>query len=925
MFGRFSHLGLAVAAVLLTFCVEGAANEVDFAKDVLPILETHCIGCHTEDDPEGGFVMETHAGLLKGGESGTAITEGVPSSSRMLLMATKQLKPFMPPDGEEGPSEAELEVLAKWIEQGANGPSGDLPIKRSLRTPKIKPAPVAAPITSIARSADGQQIARARFGEIEILVGEQTIKIEDEDLGKVNALTFSEDGTRLLAASGLTGGYGRAVIYATDSGALVKELVGHRDILYAAEFSPDGTLVATAGYDREIWLWDLTSGEPIRELKGHNGAIFDLSFSPDGKVLVSACADETAKVWNVSTGARLDTLSQPEGEVFAVAVTPDGKYIVAGSGDNRLRTWRLVSKDKPSINPLVATRFVDETPIVSLAISPNGTAVIAMAESGNLKLVRAADWSPVAALEPLGESGTDMFFSADGASVVCSMMNGEMVTRSVPAIESQRTIATASLNPTYMDFGEATHVEESKSHEAAAAKPWAKSGDVIEVGRNVRIKGSIDREGQADLYRWPAHAGEVWAIDANAAKSSRIDPIVRILDARGRPVLRTRLQAVRDSYFTFRGKNSTQINDFRIFNWQEMKLGEYLYSAGEVTRLMMHPRGPDSGFNVYPGEGNRWTYFGSSGTTHALGEPAYIVRPLDPGETPLANGLPVFDVVYENDDDSMGRHGKNSRLIFTAPANGLYTVSIEDTRGEGGASYGYELAIRPAVPSFVARVNPLTRPLRPATGREFKVFVDREDGFNGEVTYEISGLPDRLTSNFPLVIEAGQKTAMAMIWASPNEKGWKDEIEPTLTAWAMINGRRVERSVGSAGKLKFDAKPVSATPMIKPIKSEVAAYEHWTLRVRRGETAMARVAIQRKEGFKNEVSFGKELAGRNARQGVYVDNIGLNGLLIVAGASERDFFITADETAIPGKRLFHLTANNDGGVTSQPITIEVLP
>ena len=91
------------------------------------------------------------------------------------------------------------------------------------------------------------------------------------------------------------------------------------------------------------------------------------------------------------------------------------------------------------------------------------------------------------------------------------------------------------------------------------------------------------------------------------------------------------------------------------------------------------------------------------------------------------------------------------------------------------------------------------------------------------------------------------------------------------------------------------------------------------------ETASARVIIQRKEGFNNEVSFGKERSGKNASQGVYVDNIGLNGLLIVAGASEREFFVTADETAVPGKRSFFLTANVDGGLTTHPIDIEVLP
>ena len=159
---------------------------------------------------------------------------------------------------------------------------------------------------------------------------------------------------------------------------------------------------------------------------------------------------------------------------------------------------------------------------------------------------------------------------------------------------------------------------------------------------------------------------------------------------------------------------------------------------------------------MYPGEGTRWTYFGTSGTTHALGEPAYIVRALPRDAQPLANGLPVFDVNYENDDDPRRIAGKNSRLLFTAPADGLYTVRVGDTRGEGGSEYGYQLSIRAADPGFKPSTQAVNRPLHPAVGREFRIRVDRIDGYEGDgATLKSTGLPDRLMSNFPVTDRSG--------------------------------------------------------------------------------------------------------------------------------------------------------------------------
>ena len=905
-----------IGAVPLT-----ASEPVDYTRDVLPILERYCIGCHTEGDPEGGFVMQTHVGLMAGGDSGSAITAGVSGSSRMFLMASGRLEPVMPPEGEPRPDDEELALLAAWIEAGAEGPDGQLPLRRELRVPTITPsAEISRPVTAVAVSPDGRLRAVARFGSVEVRDAEDRLVTEiAEQPGKVNSLNFNRDGSTLLVASGLTGAFGRAAVYDAESGRVLTELLGHQDTLYAAVFSPDEQIVATAGYDSEIILWDVDSATPLRTLSGHNGAIFDLAFSPDGDVLVSGCADETVKVWQVETGARLDTMSQPEGEVHAVAITPDGRYVLACSGDNRLRVWRLESKTRARINPIVATRFIDESPLTGLAITPQGDALVIVSEAGNVKVIDTQNWNQTAVLDPLGEVASDIAIGGNGTTCWISLMDGRVVSRTIPQQTTATVVQRAGRQaPIYMKLQEPLAMNE------AAVRDTHPDSRQLPISRGAIVSGAISGAGEVDEYVWHASAGEVWAIDADAVDNSPLDPIVSIVDADGKPVLRVRLQAVRDTYFTFRGKDSNQSGDFRLFAWQELQLNDHLYAAGEVTRLWMHPRGPDSGFNVYPGQGTRWTYFGTTPATHALGEPAYVVRPLQPGEEPAANGLPLFDIYYENDDDPMRMVGKNSRLVFTAPADGQYTIRIADTRGAGSDDHRYRLTLRAAEPDFRASVQAIRKPIPRGGGREFVVSVDRLDGFDGPVTFTLDGLPDGLVANMPLVIEEGQQQAIGTVWADPSTPGWEGTLEPQLTATATLMGRKIERRAGSIGNLEL-AERAPAIPSIHPLDRDVPENQPWRLTVRRGETVSARLRLHRQQEFTTEVGFGKEYSARNATHGVYVDNIGLNGLLVRQDESEREFFLTADPVAQPGERQFFLTAEIDGGITSFPIIVEVLP
>jgi mono/diheme cytochrome c family protein len=100
-----------------------AAEPMDYARDVKPILARHCYACHGPDKQRSGLRLDSAAAMRKGGNAGPAIVPGQGSSSRLLQAVTGggEVKP-MPPKGPRL-SAAEVARLCAWIDQGAKAPA----------------------------------------------------------------------------------------------------------------------------------------------------------------------------------------------------------------------------------------------------------------------------------------------------------------------------------------------------------------------------------------------------------------------------------------------------------------------------------------------------------------------------------------------------------------------------------------------------------------------------------------------------------------------------------------------------------------------------------------------------------------------------------------------------------------------------------
>jgi hypothetical protein len=98
-----------------------ATNQIDFARDIRPILENNCLRCHGPEKPKSDFRLDNRKAALKGGEEGVDIIPGNSTNSSLILYTAHLVEDFeMPPIGKGQQLTArQVSLLRAWIDQGA--------------------------------------------------------------------------------------------------------------------------------------------------------------------------------------------------------------------------------------------------------------------------------------------------------------------------------------------------------------------------------------------------------------------------------------------------------------------------------------------------------------------------------------------------------------------------------------------------------------------------------------------------------------------------------------------------------------------------------------------------------------------------------------------------------------------------------------
>ena len=511
---------------------------------------------------------------------------------------------------------------------------------------------------------------------------------------------------------------------------------------------------------------------------------------------------------------------------------------------------------------------------------------------------------------PLGlERGKTAEISVRGYNLI-----GKVEVKGAPSPEDERAVmvrpdgpAGHSFNRVKLALGDDPETESSGSNTSLGAAQA--------VNARVTINGKLTAP--ENYFRFHATKGEKLVLEVNANRlGSPLDWSVEVLDAKGKPVERATIRCLLETSTTLRDHDSV-LPGIRILSPTGFAVGDYMMIGGEIVELEAMPRGPDDDARVSSFAGQRLALLDTTSEAHANDSPVYKVQIYPPGTQFASNGLPVVHLPYRNDDGGPG-YGKDSRLRFTAPADGEYVVKLRDVRGLAGEEYAYRLSIHPPVPDFQLTVAP-KNPNVPLGGRiPLTVTAARMDEFDGPIEVSLENLPAGLHATKG-VIEPGQVSTVLLLSADAGSK-LAGAAPLMVSGQAQTAGRTIAHAANANDPLKL----ISLMP--RADVSMTAETKH--VEIEPGGKVKVSVSIKRGNGFGGRVP----VQIMNLPPGVLVTDVGLNGVLLNENEEQRSFTLEALPTAQAIEQPIYVSGNVEtraGGqqntFAGEPILLTVKP
>jgi WD40 repeat protein/mono/diheme cytochrome c family protein len=397
-----------------------AAAEPSYFREIRPVLQHNCQGCHQPNLKSSNLDLTTYEGIKAGGKRGPAI-------GLIVQYLTGEAKPQMPLGMTPLPAD-QIELVRSWVSAGAKD---DTPEEARETITAGAPTVYSLPpvVTALAFSPDGKILAVS--GNREILLHTLDGSAPPQRLPglseRILSLAFSHDGSLLVASGGTPSRFGELQFWDLPAGKLRRSVMLTGDTVFGVSLSPDGARAAVGCTDNTVRILDTATGKELNKMGAHENWVLGTVFGVDGKRVVSVGRDGSAKLTDAASGGFQENVNLLRGQLAAVARRPARDIVVIGGED---RVAYIYMMDRPK-----NMKIADDTTLIrklerqngmiaALAWSPDGSRIAVAGAAPEVNVYNADTGTRVSACTGHSAGIYSVAFSPDGATLATAGFDG---------------------------------------------------------------------------------------------------------------------------------------------------------------------------------------------------------------------------------------------------------------------------------------------------------------------------------------------------------------------------------------------------------------------------------------------------------------------------------------------------------------------